>query len=128
LATARDRLVGAGAARQVGAKSTASAAVDPGAVAPPDPSSSLVVRVRPGELAGRLVVTLADVCAGDGAGRGDVPARATVDVHGANAEVVSVEVDPPADGALTARLLDGVADALRARGVERIRITAELDL
>jgi hypothetical protein len=99
-------------------------------VAPPDPSASLVVRVRTGELAGRLVVTLADVCAGDrGDDRGDddVRARATIDVQGASAEVVAVEVDPP-DGALTARLLDGVADALRARGVERVRITAELDL
>jgi hypothetical protein len=122
------------AARQVGAKSTASAAVDAGHVAPPDPSASLVVRVRTGELAGRLVVTLADVCAGDrGGDRGDdhgdddVRARATIDVQGASAEVVAVEVDPP-DGALTARLLDGVADALRARGVERVRITAELDL
>jgi hypothetical protein len=126
LATARDRLVGAGAARQVGAKSTASGPADPGDVAPPDPSASLVVRVQPGEPAGRLVVTLADVCAGDPTGD-DVHARATVDVHGASAEVVAVEVDPP-DGALAARLLDGVADALRARGVERVRITAELDL
>jgi hypothetical protein len=130
LATARDRLVGPGAARQVGAKSTASAPVDPGAVALPDPAASLVLRVQSDELAGRLVVTLADVCAGDRAGDGadDVHARATVEVHGASAEVISVEVDPPADGALTARLLDGVADALRARGVERVRITAELDL
>lgn len=92
-------------------------------MAPPDPSASLVVRVQPGEPSGRLVVTLADVCAGDD----DVHARATVDVRGASAEVVAVEVDPP-DGALRARLLDGVADALRARGVERVRITAELDL
>jgi hypothetical protein len=94
-----------------------------------DPFSSLVVRVQPDAAAGpepgaHLIVTLADVC-GDADGVG---ARATVVVHGSTAEVVAVDVVPPVDGALTARLLDGVADTLRARGVERVRITAELDL
>jgi hypothetical protein len=95
-----------------------------------DPFASLVVRVHPPGAPdeGPMVVTVSDVCAGDG-GDADCPhARATVVVQGTAAEIVALDVVPAGDGALTARLLDGVADALRARGVERIRITAELDL
>jgi hypothetical protein len=113
----------------VGAKPTASGRAHRVGVAATDPLASLVVRVQPtDEHATRLVVTLADVCGDGAADAGGCTARATVEVHGSTAEIVSIAVVPPADGALTARLLDGVADALRARGVERVRISAELDL
>jgi hypothetical protein len=91
-----------------------------------EPLADLVVRVRsaPGADTSRLVVTLADVCADrSGAPR----ARADVDVRGAVAVVVSLAV-PSGDGAMTARLLDGVGDALRSRGVDRVRLSAELAL
>jgi hypothetical protein len=92
----------------------------------PEPFADLVVRVR--AVDGGLEVTLADVCATStregawGSAVVDVDARRGVGV------VRSLRVEPAGDGALTARLLDGVGDALRARGIARVRLAAELDL
>jgi hypothetical protein len=78
----------------------------------------LVVRARPGPAAGGLVFTLDDL--GGRAEDGPVGVALVIETEGGRTAELQLLVPPEPPGPAVSLLLDGVTDALRARGVRRV--------